>query len=143
MKKVLFLIIISLITVAIFRFLFFVPGEVCFKENCFSVEVADSEEERRRGLMFREKLDEEEGMLFIFEKEGNYPFWMKNMNFPLDIVWISKEREVVFIKKDFLPCENKNCKIITPKEKAKYVLELNSGTVDCFSIQEGEKVDFR
>ena len=53
-------------------------GKVCFKNHCFYVELAITPEETTKGLMFREKLGKENGMLFIFEKEGIYPFWMKN-----------------------------------------------------------------
>ena len=59
----------------------------------------------KNGLMFRENMDSDRGMLFIFEKEGEYPFWMKNTLIPLDIIWINKDKEVVFISENAQPCE--------------------------------------
>ena len=53
-------------------------SEVCFEENCFSVEIADDNKERANGLMNRENLCENCGMLFVYDKEGDYKFWMKN-----------------------------------------------------------------
>jgi hypothetical protein len=56
----------------------------CFSGKCFSLEVARTPDERQYGLMNRESLDPDKGMLFVFEKEGVYPFWMKNTKIPLD-----------------------------------------------------------
>ena len=115
-------------------------GSVCFKENCFSVELAKTEAERERGLMYREKLDENKGMLFIFDKEGIYPFWMKNTLIPLDIIWISSENKVVFIGQNTRPCKSLICLSVTPSVKAKYVLELNAGTSEKIGLRLGDEV---
>src|SRR3989344_5194996 len=80
-----------------------VENKVCFKDKCFNVEIAD-DEERTNGLMFRGQMDRDNGMLFIFDKEDKYDFWMKNMNFPLDILWINEDKKVVYIHKDTPPC---------------------------------------
>jgi uncharacterized membrane protein (UPF0127 family) len=80
-------------------------------------------------------------MLFIINEEGIYPFWMKNTLIPLDIIWINKDKEVVFIKKDFQPC-TEICESITPDKKAKYVLEINGSLADKNNIKVGDKVDF-
>ena len=66
--------------------------EVCLKEKCFSVELAKTSAEQAKGLMFRENLSIDKGMLFIFEKEEIYPFWMKDHLIPLDIIGIDKAR---------------------------------------------------
>jgi len=58
-----------------------------------TAEIAKTEEERARGLMFRDRLGENEGMLFIFEEPDFYSFWMKNMKFPIDIIWLSEEKK--------------------------------------------------
>ncbi|OHA70917.1 MAG: hypothetical protein A3F15_02060 [Candidatus Wildermuthbacteria bacterium RIFCSPHIGHO2_12_FULL_40_12] len=102
-------------------------GKVCFEENCFQVELAVSDQQRSRGLMLRESLGEDQGMLFVFEKEGNYNFWMKNTFIPLDIIWINGEKKVVFIKESVQSCKDADCPSINPGTEAKYVLELNSG----------------
>lgn len=73
--------------------------QICFQENCFEVELAITTEEITKGLMFRKELPQNKGMLFIFAKEGIRSFWMKNTLIPLDIIWLNKNKEVVFIKK--------------------------------------------
>ena len=106
MKKKLFLIIILIfiiiIGVIIVKYANKKQTRACFKEYCFAVELAISPEERSRGLMFRESLDQDKGMLFIFEKEEKHAFWMKNTLIPLDIIWIDHNKEVIFIKNLFL-----------------------------------------
>ena len=147
MRKIFFLTVIFS-AVLFFLILFFAKKEkgsgkvICFEKHCFSVEVALKNEERQRGLMFREFLGEKEGMLFIFEKEGIYPFWMKNTLLPLDIIWINESKEVVFISKNNQPCIENNCNLITPGKKAKYVLELNAGTADKINLKAGDKLIF-
>ena len=71
--------------------------KICFKDSCFDIEIADSDEERTRGLMYRESLCSGCGMLFVYGEEGNYKFWMKNTLIPLDIVWLDEDLEVVYI----------------------------------------------
>src|SRR3989344_7461514 len=98
------ILILAVLTSVIF--IFFNGGpmpEVCFQNSCVNVEVSDSPEERARGLMYRESLGENEGMLFIFEDEEIYPFWMKNTLILLDIIWISSDLIIVDIKK-VVPC---------------------------------------
>ena len=95
--------------------------EVCIKEKCFSVKIADTPEERATGLMFVNEMKENEGMLFIFDSEKKYSFWMKNTLIPLDIIWISKEMKIVDIQRGNPGNETS----LIPKDKALYVLEIN------------------
>jgi uncharacterized membrane protein (UPF0127 family) len=119
------------------------PKQVCFKSNCFYVEIATTTEEKNRGLMFRENLDADKGMFFIFRSEGKYSFWMKNVLIPLDIIWINANQEVVFISKNSQPCiEEYSCFPIDPKRNAKYILEVNGGIVEQIELNIGDKVDF-
>lgn len=126
--------------------MFFRPAEkqnqVCFETHCFNVELALTKEERDRGLMFREKLGQNEGMLFVFDGEALYSFWMKNTLIPLDIIWLDKEKEVVFINKNSQPCQIDYCPLISPKEPAQYVLELNAGIADKIGLDVGAKATF-
>jgi len=117
--------------------------EVCFRGFCLQIEVAESSQERQRGLMFRESLDEDKGMLFVFEKEGIYPFWMKNTLIPLDIIWLDNAGEVVDIKKNAAPCQGGVCETFTPKGEAKHVLEINAGIVDRIGLSIGDTLILR
>lgn len=112
-------------------------NKVCFDEDCFVVEVVDDDEKRQKGLMFREELDENAGMLFIFENEGNYPFWMKNTLIPLDMLWIDSSGKIVDIK-EADPCESDPCDVIYHSGSAKYVLEINKGLSAALGIEIGE-----
>ncbi len=150
MKKK-FLLITLLFTVSLiisieilFNYRFGNPNQICFKNNCFYVELAETAEERSRGLMFRESLDLDKGMLFVFEKEGNYPFWMKNTLILLDIIWINESKEVVFISKDSQPCkEEYPCLPINSDKIAKYVLELNGGIAEKIGLSVGDKITLK
>ena len=114
-------------------------NQVCINDNCFYVELATTPDERALGLMFREHLDPDKGMLFIFEEEGVHPFWMKNTLIPLDIIWISEDKEVVFISKNTQPCKTDICPSINPGKKARYVLEVNGGVSDKIGLNVGDK----
>lgn len=117
-------------------------NEVCFNDRCFFVELAITQQEKIDGLMFRESLDPDKGMLFVYEEEAEYSFWMKNVNFPLDIVWINGNREVIYIKRNFQPCMEDSCEIAKPSQKAKYALELNADVLDEMSVEIGDKLVF-
>ena len=114
--------------------------KVCFGRECFEVELAITQEEHNTGLMHRERLGKDKGMLFIFEEPGEYAFWMKNTLIPLDIIWIDENKEVIFIGKDIQPCEKDPCPSISPDGLAKYVLELNADTADDIGLKEGDKL---
>lgn len=114
--------------------------QVCYKDYCFNVELAQNNAERTNGLARRGFLKENEGMLFVFEREGNYPFWMKNTLIPLDIIWISQNNKIVFVSENNLPCGDSDCPLINPAELAKYVLEINAGMAEKIGIKIGERV---
>lgn len=140
-----FLLIISLILIAVsINNEKQEQSQVCFKNYCFDVELAKTAEEMNNGLMFREGLNSNRGMLFIFEKEGEYPFWMKNTLIPLDIIWINKGKEVVFISENTQPCEEgKPCLSVNPDKDAEYVLEVNGGTAKKIGLKVGDKITIR
>jgi uncharacterized membrane protein (UPF0127 family) len=116
---------------------------VCVKDKCFTVELAITPQQHAHGLMFRKKLDDDKGMFFIFKGEGIYPFWMKNTFIPLDIIWIGQNQQVVFIKENAQPCKKKSCPLIFPNRKAKYVLEVNGGTVNKLKSGVGDRVELK
>ena len=144
-KRNLYILIICLF-ILIFLFFYIVNSNknmVCFSENCFKVEIASTSEELSKGLMFRENLEKNSGMLFIFPENGIYGFWMKNTLIPLDIIWINSNKEIVFIKDNALPCKTEICETYSSDEKALYVLELNSGTADKIGLEIGDEVELR
>jgi uncharacterized membrane protein (UPF0127 family) len=114
---------------------------VCVRKVCIQAEVVDSAEKRAKGLMFRQKLGEKEGMFFIFEDRGRHNFWMKNMKFSIDIIWINQDKVIVDIRKNVPPCQNE-CPSYTPLVNAKYVLEVNAGFTDKNKIGIGDQVNF-
>lgn len=104
-----------------------------------TVEIADDGEKIARGLMFREGLRDDQGMLFIFEQERNYQFWMMNMKFNLDMIWLDGNGKVVYIVENAEPCiDAAHTSLCTynPNAPAKYVLEVNSGFVKKHGINE-------
>lgn len=132
--------------VPFFLFFIFFAGKdakdikVCLKKVCLRAEIADSDIERSQGLMFRENLAEGKGMLFIFEEENDHGFWMKNMRFPLDIIWIGANKKVVDIIKEAFPCQREPCISYAPEAKAKYVLEVPAGFIENNNIGIGDKI---
>lgn len=115
--------------------------KVCFKDGCIEAEVADSPEERADGLMFRKSLGKNKGMLFILDEEGRPAFWMKNMYFALDIIWMNKLREVIEVTRNVLPCTD-DCQDIIPTKEVKYILEVPVGFADSHQIKPGNKINF-
>jgi len=106
----------------------------------FNVELADTPKLRTQGLSGRKQLNQNSGLLFLFEKSAIYSFWMKDMNFPLDIIWINEDNLVVHIEKNLKPETFPN--IFSPKSEALFVLEVNAGLVDQYKIKLGSKVKF-
>lgn len=94
-----------------------------------TAQLAVSDEERQQGLMFREKINADQGMLFIFEEEAIHSFWMKNMEFPIDILWLDHEKRIVHVEHRVPPCEREPCPSYTPSVPGMYVLELKAGSV--------------
>ncbi len=118
-------------------------SQACVKNKYFKVETAVTAQERRMGLMNREYLALDSGMLFIFEKEDMHNFWMKNTLISLDIIWVDKNNKVIFIKENVKPCKIEKCELFGPNKKAKYVLEINGGLAERIEIKIGDVVKFR
>lgn len=136
-----------LILVIIFFLLFFIffqkPGEIKIVKIAgqdVKVELAITSAEKEKGLSARQGLDENEGMLFVFDKPGEYAFWMKDMNFAIDIVWLDASNQVVHIEKNATPESYPNT--FNPGVDAKYVLEVISGFSEKNNLKEGDSVIF-
>jgi uncharacterized membrane protein (UPF0127 family) len=107
-----------------------------------TAELAVSDEERARGLMFREKLLADEGMLFVFEREDLHAFWMKNTLVPLDMIWLDSQRRVIHIATDVPPCKEDPCPSYGPEAPARFVLELKAGGAAANRIKTGDQLQF-
>ncbi|MDP3645837.1 MAG: DUF192 domain-containing protein [bacterium] len=100
--------------------------------------VVDTPGAREKGLSERSSLDPDEGMLFVFENDGMYSFWMKDMRFPIDIIWISTDGYVVDVRENVSPDTYPIS--FSPKKPARYVLELPAHAVKRFNIHRGDIV---
>jgi uncharacterized membrane protein (UPF0127 family) len=108
----------------------------------FSVEIADDDASRAQGLMFRDELPADHGMLFIFPDERPRSFWMKNTRIPLDIIYIDRDFEIVSISADTPPCRSRytRCPSYPSAGPAQYVLEINGGLAEQLGLQAGDRV---
>ncbi len=110
-----------------------------FKINA---EIARSNQKKEQGLSGKQKLKDNEGMLFIFDQEGYYSFWMKGMLFNIDIIFI-KDNNIIDIAKNMpYPIDENNIAQVVPKEKANLVLEINAGLVEKYNIKIGDTINF-
>lgn len=108
------------------------------KEIKINVEISKSEEERKEGLMYRNKLCENCGMLFLFPSETESGFWMKNCRIALDIMFLDKNGKIIDIKKDFKPCYDAECPSYSPDKQYLYAIEVNSGWTDSNKVEVGD-----
>ena len=120
-----------------------VTPQVCRQDNCISLEVVSKDADMERGLMYRTGLDQNKGMLFVFTNDDKYGFWMKNMHFNLDILWIDVDGRIVFIGQNIPACAKDPCGVYTPDKEARYVLELNSGFTTTHRWMVGDKLDLK
>ncbi len=109
--------------------------EVKLGNTTIQVDISDTPALREQGLSGRTSLAENEGMLFIFEKSGSYGFWMKDMNFSIDIVWINDKNQVVGVDKSVSP--GTYPQVFYPLVPVKYVLELPAGFSEAHNIKVG------
>ncbi len=111
-------------------------------DHIVGVDIADSPEERARGLMNVSYLPKDQGLLFIFEEEGIPRFWMKDTLIPLDLIFISKKKEIVSIIGGARPEQGPKYALYSPEGPVLYVLELNAGWVAEQKVQKGDTVSF-
>ena len=107
-------------------------------------ELADTVPKRAKGLMFRESLPENHGMLFTFSEEQEWSFWMKNTRISLDIIWIDKTKKIVHVERNVPVCTrtDDSCPNYQPVSPALYVLELAAGTAEALKLQRGVRLKF-
>ena len=127
----------------------FIPKENKFKQVQLNdvkinIELADTSEKRKKGLSGSQSLASDSGMLFIFEKQDKYSFWMKGMKFPLDFIWIKDIKIVDIIKNAKVPdagIKDQDLPIYVPNVPVDMVLEVTAGFVDSHKIKVGDMIE--
>ena len=107
------------------------------------VEVSDTPEKRSLGLGKRDKLEKGWGMLFVFEKRIPHSFWMKNMRFPIDIIWLDNQRIVELAENVPPPQEGESPKVLEPRLPSNFVLEIESGRARALGLKVGQKLSYQ
>lgn len=108
-------------------------------------EIAASDKDKKKGLADRDSLAISEGMLFVYDKSGIYTFWMKDVKFPIDIVWISRDKKIVDIVSSAEPEPDKDdedLKRYRPDGESQYILEINAGLAGANGLAIGDEVNF-
>jgi uncharacterized protein len=111
------------------------------RHSIYTVELAITEAEKERGLGYRDRLDENHGMLFPYDHAEKFSFWMKGMSFPIDIIWI-RDQKIVDISKNVPVATSSVLPIYSPREPVNQVLEVAAGTSERNGIQIGDLVMF-
>ena len=103
-----------------------------------TVETADTLESQEKGLMGRESLDENRGMLFVYDRDAKKSFWMKNTTIPLSIAYIAADGTI----REIYDMEPLSTRTVDSKYSVRYALEVNQGAFDRHGIKAGDKVEF-
>lgn len=104
------------------------------------IEIADNAYERQTGLMYRESMQNDEAMLFIFDNEAPRSFYMKNTYIPLDIIYYAADSTAVSLQENTTPLDETS---LPSEGPAKFVLEINAGLADQWNIEVGDKISFK
>jgi uncharacterized membrane protein (UPF0127 family) len=107
-------------------------------------DIAETSDQRIKGLSVKDTLGENEAMLFVFNESHEHSFWMKGMKFPIDIIWISQHNEVVHVEHSLEPCNPDSfCPSYKPDRDSLYVLETVAGFAQKYSVTENTYVNFQ
>lgn len=117
----------------------FDKGSVKVAGHEIKVEIADTEKKRSGGLGGKKSLSKDAGMLFIFEIPAKYSFWMKDMRFPLDIIWVDENKKIIAISENIFPDTYPTS--FSSSDPVKYVLEVNAGWVKKNRIKVGDFIE--
>jgi hypothetical protein len=111
------------------------------KGERFTVELAQTSEEQALGLMFRDSLADDHGMLFLFPGEATRSFWMKNTRIPLDIFYFDSRLQLVSVTENAQPCRSQRCPPYPSAAPAMYVLELRAGKAAELGVRPGDALE--
>jgi len=115
-------------------------GKVTIGKNVFNIETVKSEKDKQIGLTKYKSIKENQGMLFAFDTENKYSFWMKNMKFPIDIIFINNDEIVDYVENATPPAPDTEPATYEPQLPVNYVLEIKSGLVKKYNIKTGDKI---
>lgn len=141
-KKYLLVVLVGLLLLLASIFTFLISNQkqyIHIDNNKYTAEIVETEQTRKKGLSGRKSLSWQNAMVFKFDQEGYWNIWMKDMKFPIDVLWVNKEGRVISIEKNLQPSSYP--KTFGPNEKSFTVVELPSGTVDKFNITTNSKVN--
>ena len=113
---------------------------VITSKGSVKVFIANNDISRDQGLSDIKSLPNGEGALFVFDNPGKYGFWMKDMNFPLDLIWIDSNKNIVGVTKNALPSSYPF--VFMPPRDVLYVIEMNAGSVASFGLTTGTFLKF-
>lgn len=111
-----------------------------YSQYLFNVTIASTQQDRVLGLSNRDSLPMDQGLLFIFEEPEIAGIWMKDMNFPIDIIWLDQAKEIIDIEPNVSPDTFPT--VFKPFDPALYVIEVNAGAVEDLGIEVGDKLDW-
>lgn len=109
-------------------------------EECFLVERVDTDENRQQGLSGRKSIARNQAMLFSFEDNDKHCFWMKDMHFSIDMMWLDEQKKIVHIEETVSP--DTYPKTFCPSESARYVIEVKAGTSSRLDLEVGQALSF-
>lgn len=152
MKKNLLYILILLVIIAVaFMYVKGIPSptntddyvfnqliEISVGDTTLQTEVVSTPETAMKGLSGREALGENNAMLFVFSEDARYGFWMKDMHFSIDIIWLASDGTVVHVEKSVAPETYPT--VFNPEKPVRYVLEIEAGRTDELGISLGDRV---
>jgi uncharacterized membrane protein (UPF0127 family) len=122
----------------------YLRGVVEINGFTINTDIALTDKQKQDGLSIKYSMNENEGMLFIFDEPKEQSFWMKGMKFPIDIIWIDESLSIVHIEKGLKPCESLiSCPSYRPTSEALYVLETISGFAEKHDLKIGNKINFQ
>ena len=128
---------------ALFRPRHYNTASVYFGKYKFKAFIADSFAKKMFGLMFWKGIGKKECMLFVLDKPAKAGIWMLNMQFPIDIVWVSEDKRVVSIVKNAEPCKGLfGCTVYYPDKPAKYILEFGSKTASKIGLRANSTLEW-
>jgi hypothetical protein len=144
LKRIVFAVAVIIVTILAVSAGYFIfqqraSNRISIDGVVLTVDLATTPAEQQQGLSGRDSMAPDHGMLFVFQSEDFWSFWMIKMKFSLDIIWFDSSRQAVFFEQNLPPCGPTVCQVFTPPVKAMYVLEVNAGFIAAHQISLGDK----